>query len=152
MERQRTEIEAALLHLHRDLPRRHAAHVDRNVRIPAAEHHDERQERVHGRLVGADEHAPAAQVAQLADGRLGFLGQPDEAMAVVLKRASRFGQRAVLRRPVEELLAQLQFEPANGLTHGGLRAMHLRGGARKAALVCNGEKDRERIEVHDAAV
>ena len=50
---------------------------------------DERQQRVHGRLVGADEHAPAPQIAQLAHRRLGFLGQPDQPLGVVAAAPAR---------------------------------------------------------------
>ena len=140
-ERQRAEVEAALLHLDRNLPRRHAAHVDGDVgnALPEARH--QRQQRVHGRLVGADQHAAAAQVAQLAHRRFGLLGEPHEPLPVVLQHAARVGQRAALRRAVEQLLAEVGFETPDGLADGRLRAMHLGGGARKAALLGDGQKD-----------
>ena len=66
LERQHAELQAPLRHFDRDLPRRHAPHVHLDVRMAAAESIDERQQRVNGRLIGADEHAPALQIAQLA--------------------------------------------------------------------------------------
>ena len=72
----------------------------------------------------------------------------NEALTVVLQHAAGFGQRAALRRPIEQLLAELDLEPAHRLADGRLRAVHLGSGARKAALLRNGEKDPERREVH----
>ena len=136
MKRQRAEVEAALLHLDGNLAREHAPHVDRDVGVPLAEARDERQQRVDGGFVGADQHAPAPQIAQLAHGRL------------VLEHPPRFGQRPRFRGAIEQLLAQLDLEPADGLADRRLRAVHLRRGARKAALLGHGEKDLQRAQVH----
>ena len=46
-------------------------------------------------FVGADEHAAAPQVAQLAHRRLGLLGQPHQPLRVVLQHAAGLGERAV---------------------------------------------------------
>ncbi len=86
-ERQRAEVEAPLLDLDRDLPGRHAANVDGDVGIALTKPHDQRQQGVHGRFVRADQHAAAAQVAQVAHRRLGFLRQPDQPLPVVLQHA-----------------------------------------------------------------
>ena len=40
-----------------------------------AEPLDDRQHHVDGGFVGADEHAPALQIAQFADGAVGLFGQ-----------------------------------------------------------------------------
>ncbi len=101
-----------------------------------------------GRFVGADQDAPAAQIAQFAHRRLRLLGQADQPLPVVLQDASGIGQRAALRRPVEQLLAEIDFEPADGLADGRLGAVHLGGRARKAALLGHGEKDPEGGQVH----
>ena len=116
------------------------------TRLAEARH--QRQQRVDGRFVGADEHAAAPQVAQLAHRRLGFFGEPHEALAVVLQHAPGVGQRAALRRPIEELLAQVVLEAADRLADRRLGAVHLGRGARKAALFGDGEKDPEGGQVH----
>jgi hypothetical protein len=103
---------------------------------------------VDSRLVGADEHAPAPEVAQVADRRLRLLGEPDESMTVVLQHAACLGQGAGLRRAIEELLAQLHLEAAHGLADRRLGPMHLRRGAREAPLVRDGQEDLERGEIH----
>ena len=152
MERQRAEVEAALLHLDGDLPRRHAADVDRDVREALAEPPDERQQRVHGGLVGADQHAPALQIAELAHRGLGFLGQPHEPLAVVVQHLAGVGQRAALRGSIEQLFAQIDFEAPDRLAHGRLRAVHLGGGAREAALLGHGEKRLQRGDIHGGII
>ena len=114
--------------------------------LPEARH--QRQQRVHGGLVGADQHAAAPQVAQLAHGRFGLLRQPDEPLPVVLQHPPRVGQRAALRRSVEQLLAEVDLEPPDRLADGGLGAVHLGRGAREAALLGDGEKDPQRGQVH----
>ena len=129
MKRQRAEVEAALLDLHRDLPCRDPAHVDGDVGIPLAEAPDERQQGMHGGLVGADEHPPAPQVAQLAHRRFGLLGEPDEPLPVVLQHLPGLGQGAGLGRAVEQLLAELDLQAPHRLADGRLGAVHFCGGA-----------------------
>jgi len=129
MKRQRAEVEAPLLHFDGNLARGDAPHVNRDVGVALAEAADERQQRVHRRLVGADQHAAALQVAQLADGRFRFLGEPDEPLPVVLEHPARLGQRPGFRRPIEELLAELDLQTPHCLADRRLRAMHLGGRA-----------------------
>ena len=97
------------------------------------------------RFVGADEHAAAPQIAQVAHHRLGLLGQTDEALAVVLQHLARLGERAALRRAIDQLFAQVHFEAPDRLAHGRLRPVHLGGRTREAALVRHGEEDIERL-------
>ena len=104
---------------------------------------------MHGALVGADEHAAAAQVAQLAHGRLGLFGEAHQPLRVVAQHAPGFGQRALLRRSIEQPLAELVLEPPDGLAHGGLGAVQLGGGAREAALGRDGQKDLEFGQFHE---
>src|SRR3954467_1864963 len=111
MKRQRAEIEAALLNLDGDLASWHTAHVDRDVGITLAEADDERQQRVNGRFVRADQDTPAPQIAQLADRGFGFFGEADEALPVVLQHPPGFGERSVLRRAIEQLLPELELQP-----------------------------------------
>jgi len=148
MKCQRAEIQTPLLHFDGNLPGRHAPNVDRDVGITLPKPRDDRQQRVDGRLVRANEHAAAAQVAQIADRRLGFLGEPHQPLPVVLQHPAGLGERSGLRGSIEELLAQLQFETANGLADGGLRAVHLRCRPREAAFVCNREKDLQGTQFH----
>ena len=114
----------------------------------AAEPPDQRQQRVDGGFVRADEHAAAPQVAQLAHGRFGLLGQPHEPLPVVLEHLAGVGQRARLRRAVEQLLAEVDFEPADGLAHGGLRAVHLGRGPRETALLGDGQEGLQGGDIH----
>ena len=118
-----------------------APHVDLNLRMRVAEAVDERQQRVHRAFVRADEHAAAAQVAQLADGLLGFFREAHQPLRVVAQHAAGLGQRALLRRSVEQPLAELVLEPPDGLADGRLGPMQLGRGPRKAALGRDGQKD-----------
>ncbi len=81
---------------------------------------DERQQRVHGGLVGADDDAAAPDLLQLPDRRLGLAGEPEQPLRVVLQQPPGLGQRAVSRGPVEQLLAQLVLEPPDRLADGRL--------------------------------
>ena len=116
------------------------------TRLPEPRH--QRQQRVHRRFVGADQHAAAPQVAQLAHRRLGFFGQPHQPLAVVLQHPAGVGQRAALRRAVEQLLAEVVFEAPHRLADGRLGAVDLGRGARKAALFRNREEDPQGCQVH----
>ena len=100
------------------------------------------------RFVGADQHAAAPQVAQIAHRRLGFLGEPDEPLPVVLEHPARLGQRAGLRRSIEQLLAQIGFEPPHRLADRRLGPVDLGRRAREAALLGDGEKDLQRGQIH----
>src|SRR5262249_54308981 len=73
-------------------------------------------------------------------------GRP-EPLTVVLQHAPRFGERAGLRRPVEQLLAEFDLEAAHRLADRGLGAVHLGRRARKAALVGDREEDLQRRQV-----
>ena len=101
-----------------------------------------------GRLVGADEHASPAQIAQLAHGRLGLFREAYEPLAVVLQNLSGVGERAGLRRPIEELLAEIEFEPSHGLTDCRLRPVHFGGSPRETAFLGDGEKGLQCGNVH----
>ncbi len=72
-----------------DLARRDPADVDLDVRVLAPEPADERQQRMHGGLVRADDHAAAAKILQLADGKLRFLGEARQPLGVVTQHAAR---------------------------------------------------------------
>ena len=102
--------------------------------MPRAEPRDERQQRVHGRLVGADQHAPPPQVPQLAHRLLGLLRQPHQPLRILAEHAARLGQRALLGRAVEQPLAQLVLEAPDGLADRRLGAVQLGRGSREASL------------------
>ena len=148
VERHDAEVEAALRHFDAHLARRHAAHIDQDARMFLAELLDERQQHVDAAFVRSDQHAPALQIAQLANRELRLFRQPLQAFGVVPEHPPRLGQRAVLRRPIEEALADLVFEAADGLADGRLGPMQLGRGARKAALRGNGEKDAQFRQFH----
>ena len=84
---------------------------------------DERQQDVHGRFVRPDQNPPPLQIAQVADRRFRFLGQPHQALRVVEQHPARLGEFAVFRRTIEQAFAKVFLEPANGLADRWLRAM-----------------------------
>ncbi len=67
---------------------------------------------------------------------------------VLLEQAPRFGQGAVADGPIEQAIAELFLEPADGLAHGGLGAMQLLGGDRKAAFRRNRDKCAQILQLH----
>ena len=148
LEREDAEVEAALRNLRADLPGRDAAHVNVYQRVPFAEVRDERQDHVDGRFVHADEDAPAAQIAQILHGRLGFLRQAQEPFRVVSQEATGIGQAGVLGRTVEEPFPDALLEAAHGLTDGRLGPMQLHGRAGEAPLGRYGHEDPKFVEFH----
>ena len=140
LERQHAEVEAALRDLGADLARRDAAHVDVDQRVRLAEARDQRQHGVHRRLVGADQHAAAAQVAQVLDRGLGLLRQPEQALGVVAQQPAGVGQGGVLGGAVEQALADALLEPADRLADGRLGAVQLHGRPGEAPLGGNLQK------------
>ncbi len=148
LERQDTEVEAAIEDLGRNLARPHAPDLDERLRVRLGETVEEGQQRVHGRLVGANDDAPAANLLQLAhrDFRVG--GERQQPPGVLLKQASRFGQGAVADGPIEQSIAELFLEAADRLAHGRLGAMQLLGGDREAAFRRNRDKCAQILQLH----
>jgi hypothetical protein len=109
--------------------------------MAVAEALDERQHRVNRRFVAADQHAAAAEIAQVLDRFLGFLGEPQQAVGVVAQEPAGLGQRGVLRGAVEQPLADALLQPPHGLADRRLRAVQLHRGLGEAPLGCNGEKN-----------
>ena len=101
-----------------------------------------------GCLVDTNQHTATVEIAQLADRRLGFLRQPQDAVGIVLEDTARFGQCAVFRRPIEEPLANLVFESADGLTDRRLGSMELRCSSGKTSLGGDGEKNAQLGQIH----
>ena len=97
--------------------------MDQRVRL--AEAGDQRQHGVHRRLVGANQHAAAAQVAQVLDRALGLLGQAQQALGVVAEEPAGVGQGGVLGGAVEQPLADAVLEPADRLADRRLGAVQL---------------------------
>ena len=147
-EGEHAEVERAAEHLARDLPRVHAPHLDLRVRVLAPEPLDDGQQDVHGALVGADEHASAPQVLELADGARRLVLEPRQPLRVVEQDLARLGELAALGGTVEQPLVQLFLEPLDRLAHRRLRAVQPRGGAREAALGRDGDEYLQLAEVH----
>ena len=103
---------------------------------------------MHRRLVRSNQHPAAPQIAQVAHRRLRLLGEPHEALRVVLQRLAGVGQDAALRGPIEQLLAEVALQPPDRLADGRLGEMHLGGGAREAALLRDAEEDAKRGDIH----
>ena len=132
LEGQHAEVERPLRHLGADLARRDAPDVDVHERMRLPEPGDERQHDVHRRLVGANQHAAAAQVAQVLDGNLRLLGQAQQPLGVVAQQPPGVGQGGVLGGPVEEPLADALLEPPDRLADGRLGPVQLHGGPGEA--------------------
>jgi hypothetical protein len=92
LKREHTEVEAALRDFGADLSRRNAAHVDVDQRVGLTELGRDRQHHVDRCLVGADEHAPAPEIAQVLDRALGFLREAQQTLGVVAQESSGVGQ------------------------------------------------------------
>ena len=131
-----------------DLARGHAADVYENAGMLVAKFFDQGQQDVHAALVRSDQDAPALQVPQLANGQLRFFRESLQPFGVVAQYPPRLRQRAVFRRAIEQPLPHFLFEAANRLADGRLRAVQLRGGARKAALRGDGEKYPQFCQLH----
>jgi hypothetical protein len=87
------------------------------------------QDDVCGNFAARDaEDRPAA--CRLAPHRgCSFLGEAKEACTLAEQNRACVGERGMFRRPVEEALPELVFQPTHGLADGWLRAIELRGGA-----------------------
>ena len=100
-----------------------------------------RKEGVHGRLVGADDDAPAADLLELADRDLGICGeaqQPRRAPSCSSRPASV--RPAVADRAIEQPVAELFLEAPNRLADRRLGAVELFAATEKlrsAATVTN---------------
>ena len=126
----------------------HAADVDLDARELPAEVLEQRQQDVDRRFVGADQHAPALQIAQVADRGVGLLRQPHQPLRVVEQDAAGFGELAVLGGPVEEALAEVVLETLDGLADRRLRPVQPGGGPRKASLGGDRQKDLQLGQIH----
>jgi len=71
-----------------------------------------------------------------------------KAAGVVEDGATGVGQDEVLAGTIDQLFAELEFEALEGERDGGLGTQELFGGAGKALLRGNGQKDLKRIEFH----
>ena len=92
---------------------------------------------------------PFLDVAQVGDGPGGLVGEPQQPRRVVEQQLAGVGQRAVARGPVDEPLAGIVLEPADGLAHGRLGPAQLPGGPREAALGGHHGEDPQVLEGHE---
>ncbi len=141
LKREDAEVEAALRDLGADLTRRNAAHVHVHQRVGLSEARDDRQHDVHRRFVGADQDAAAPQVAQVLDRAFGFLGQAEQTLGVVAQQPAGVGQGGVLGGAVEQPLADVLLETADGLADRRLRPVQFHGCPREAAFGGDLQKD-----------
>ena len=101
---------------------------------------DERKQRVHRRLVGADDDPAPANLLQLADGDFGVGGQRQQPAGVLLEQTPGVGQRAVAddrsnsRSPSSSSSRRIAW-----LTAGCVRCSFL-AATREAAFRGNGHK------------
>ena len=109
---------------------------------------DERQHRVDSALVGADDDAADADVAQVGDGGGRLVNEPQQPRGVVEQHLAGVGQRPVARRAIDQPLPGAVFEPADRLADRGLRPAELVGRAREAPLGGDNGEHAEVFERH----
>ena len=134
------------------MARRHAAHVDQHLGVGAPEAGDDRQQRMDGGFVGADDDAAAAHLLELADGELGVGGEGQQAAGIVLEEAAGLGQRAVARRAVEQAIPELFFEAFDGLADRRLGPVELLCGLGKTSLGRDGRENGEILQLHGVII
>jgi hypothetical protein len=101
-----------------------------------------------GALVGADDDAALADVAQVADRPRRFVRQAQHPVRVAQEQLACVREGAVSRRPVEKALADCLLEALHGLAHGGLGPPKLPGGPGKAPFRGNSRKNAQIFERH----
>jgi hypothetical protein len=77
---------------------------------------------VHRRFVRRHDDPAPPHLLQLLDGGLGLAGQAEEALGVVLEQPAGLGQGAVAGGAVEQPLAELVLDAADGLADRRLGA------------------------------
>ena len=97
--------------------------------------------RVHRGFIGADQHASAPQVAEVADRAFRLLGQAEQALGVVAQQPAGVGEGGVLGCAVEQPLADALLEPPDGLTDSRLRPVQFHGCPGEAAFGGDLQKD-----------
>jgi hypothetical protein len=100
-------------------------------------------------FVAADEHASAAEIAEVAHGMFGLLRQPQQPVRVIAKQATGIGQGRILGRAIEQAFADAFLEPPHRLADGGLGPVQLHGGTGKTALRGDLEENLKLAELHD---
>ena len=93
-----------------------------------------RQQAVHRRLVGADDHPAAPDLLQLPDGRFGVGGQAEEPLRVVLQQPAGLGQRAVADERSNSRSPSSSSSRRMRLADGGLGPVQLLRRGRETAL------------------
>ena len=96
------------------------------------------------------QHAPALQIAQVADRRIGLLGEAHQPLRVVEEHAPGFGELAVLGGSIEEPLAEVVLETLDGLADRRLGAMQPGGCLRETSLRGDGQKNLQLSQIHGA--
>ena len=145
---QDTEVDGPVQQRGRDVPGGHPPDVNQDLGMGRTETGDHRQQRVHGRLVGANDHPAATHLLQFAHGELRVGREGQQARGVILEQAAGLGQGAVPRRPIEQPIAELFLEPLDGLADRGLGPVEFLGGLREAALGRDCCENREVLQLH----
>jgi len=112
---------------------------------------DDGQEVHHRVLVRRDGDLAAPEAAELQDRAHGVAAQVEQLLGVLVEDAARGGERAILRRAVDEGRADLALEALEGLAHGGLGPVQALGGGREALLLRDGEQHLELGQIHGDA-
>ena len=132
------ELNGAVEDLLRDAASQGALHDDLDLRTAFRVLGEHRQQEVRGVLIGSDEKAAALERAELRYGCGGFTAEAQEPFGIAAEHFAGGSKRAIAGTLLKEPLAQLVFQPTDGLTNGGLGAMEARSGSGEAVLLSDG--------------
>ena len=148
LKRQDAEIQRPVVELRGNPARWYPPDFDRDVWMRCREVANEREDRVHGRFIGADHHPSAPDFVQLADGRARIRCHAKQPDGVLQQQDARVGQRATLRAAIEQPVAKLLLQAADRLADGGLRPVQPPRRLGKTALLGDGDEGIEVLQLH----
>ena len=122
-------------------------HFDMDIRVIRQELSQRRpQDGGGGVLAGVDAQRAGGLVAQLAQIRHGRIDVPEIGCQLPEEAFARLGRGDIARGPGEQAQAEPGLQPANRVTECRLGYAQLRGGAGKAAFVCNHHEGSESLK------
>src|SRR5580658_3032729 len=134
----RSEIEAIIQDLARNVARKNSLHRDAHPGIGLMKLREKRQQSVDRTFVGAERELPDVEAFQSLQAFYQFVAQIQQALGIVLQELAGVGQLDLARAANHQWLAERILELAHGNANGGLGAEELFGGAGEASLLRDG--------------